>query len=203
MDMELTMANAAASLRAEPMEPEVFGIRPVTGRPHSINLQPAPRVGTPQPSSRGVDLLVGVGIGAAIMYYLDPDAGAARRARARGAVVEAVAMAPDVFDDAAREVTGGAFGLFAAGTARSSRSPAVLQSEWSPAAKLLAGALGAALTFLGGRRRDALGAAVGVLGSALLARGMSTAQDGGSASGVRRPPPDHDAAPGFDGAVGA
>ena len=202
MELDLTTANGAAGLKAAPIDSEVFGIRPNTGRPHSISLQAAGRASTSQPSSRGLELLVGVGIGAAFMYYLDPSAGPARRARLRGAVAETLTMAPGVFDDAAREVTLGATRLLAASVETSSRSAATVHPQWSPGAKLLAGALGSALTFLGGRRRDALGAAVGVLGSALLARGMSIAQSGGPASGELTAQVDHGAAGGFDGAVG-
>jgi hypothetical protein len=79
-------------------------------------------------SARGLDVLLGVGIGAAAMYYLDPTAGSGRRARA----------------------------------------------ESSPATRLLAVALGTALTVLGGRRRDPIGAAFGVVGSALLAGGAKS-----------------------------
>jgi hypothetical protein len=194
MELGLTTANAAAGSKAEPAESDVFGIRPDTGRPHSICLQAASRDSSSHPSSRGLDLLVGLGIGAAAMYYLDPQAGPARRARLSGALAGTLAIPPDVFDEAAYEVALGASRLLAAGMQTSSSSLATGHAEWLPGAKLVAGAVGAALTFLGGRRRDALGAAVGVLGSALLTRGMSIAQ---RPTAVRQ-----DGAGGFDGAVG-
>jgi hypothetical protein len=62
-------------------EPDPFGTRRSSGRPHSMSLfrsSPAPLNGGGV--SRRVDLLLGIGLGAAAMYYLDPDHGAARRA---------------------------------------------------------------------------------------------------------------------------
>jgi hypothetical protein len=203
MEMDLTTANAAAGLKAEPIESEVFGIRPDTGRPHSISLQAAARAAESQPGSRGLDLLIGVGIGAAVMYYLDPELGPARRARVRGVVAETLTMAPEAFDDAAREVTIGAARLLAASGDTWSGSTATTHASWSSGARLLAGAIGTALTFLGGRRRDALGAAAGVLGSALLARGLSSGQAAGETSRERATDVRHNARGGFDGAPGA
>jgi hypothetical protein len=103
------------------VEPDVFGSRPRTDRPHSINLfatDPDPSRGN---GGRSLDLLVGIGIGAVAMYYLDPGAGARRRAAVRDRIVDAVTMAPDVFevtaDDLgpwARQVVGAAVGLVGA-----------------------------------------------------------------------------------------
>jgi BON domain len=48
-----------------------------------------------------------------------------------------------------------------------------LQENWSPAARLVAGAAGASLAAYGGVRRDALGAGLGAAGLLLLTRGIT------------------------------
>ena len=47
------------------------------------------------------------------------------------------------------------------------------QENWSPAARLIAGAAGASLAAYGGARRDALGAGLGTAGLLLLTRGIT------------------------------
>ena len=47
------------------------------------------------------------------------------------------------------------------------------QENWSPAARVLAGAAGASLAAYGGARRDALGAGLGTAGLLLLTRGIT------------------------------
>ncbi len=93
MEVEANAANAAAV--ASPADGDggvsgdgaVFGTRPNSDRPHSINLSGASRAQPLRQASRAMDVLLGLGIGAAIMYYLDPDAGAERRARVRERLV--------------------------------------------------------------------------------------------------------------------
>jgi hypothetical protein len=125
METELTSTNAVSAAVDAGTEADGFGTRPSSGRPHSIRLDGGSAGSESGLPSRGLDVLLGVGIGAAAMYYLDPTVGSRRRALA----------------------------------------------ESSPATRLLAVALGTALTVLGGRRRDPIGAALGVVGSALLASG--------------------------------
>ena len=48
-----------------------------------------------------------------------------------------------------------------------------MQENWSPAARFIAGALGASLAAYGGTRRGALGAGLGTAGLLLLARGVT------------------------------
>lgn len=48
-----------------------------------------------------------------------------------------------------------------------------LQENWSPAARLVAGAAGASLAAYGGVRRDALGAGIGAAGLLLMTRGIT------------------------------
>jgi hypothetical protein len=73
------------------LEGEGFGTRPRTDRPHSISLF-APDHGSPRDgAARRLDVLIGVGIGAAMMYYLDPDRGPQRRAAARDRIAALLA----------------------------------------------------------------------------------------------------------------
>jgi hypothetical protein len=171
MEIEATAAtegtDAAASMAsALGTHAEGFGTRPQTGRPHSISLFGPDRARPRDGASRGLDILLGAGIGAAVMYYLDPDGGPQRRERAREKVVSAVTMAPDAFEATAHDLT-----RWARQTADARTRPA--GGEWTPGTRLVASAVGGALTLLAARRRDALGAAVGLIGSALLARGVA------------------------------
>jgi hypothetical protein len=76
-----------------PSGPDPFGIRPSRARPHSISLFRASAAPLDTGGlSRGADLLIGVGLGAAAMYYLDPDHGAARRAQLRDKIVRAISL---------------------------------------------------------------------------------------------------------------
>lgn len=152
---------------------EGFGTRPQTGRPHSMSLfgpeRGAPRDGT----SRGLDVLLGVGIGAAVMYYLDPDGGARRRALVRDGIVGAVTMAPDAFEATAHDVGRWARQSLEAQARKLAQPPRDVGAvDWTPGGRLVVSVVGGALTLLAAKRRDALGAAVGLVGSALLARGV-------------------------------
>jgi hypothetical protein len=62
---ETTLSVASGGAHAD-----VFGTRPRTGRPHSISLAGTRRGASRNVASRGFDVLLGVGIGAAVTYYL-------------------------------------------------------------------------------------------------------------------------------------
>ena len=70
-------------------EPGEFGSRPRNHKPHSIDLfgLSVNQVGGQRTS--GLDLIVGIGVGAALMYYLDPQLGRARREAIRRRIIEA------------------------------------------------------------------------------------------------------------------
>jgi hypothetical protein len=119
-------------------------------------------------SARGLDLLLGLGIGAAAMYYFDPDRGSERRSAARHGIRQAVTVAPETFESLAHDVGGWARQAIAEGPDGARES----NDDWTPAGRLAASALGGLLTMVAAKRRDALGAAVGLMGSALLARGV-------------------------------
>jgi hypothetical protein len=153
---------------------EGFGTRPQTGRPHSINLFGAERGTSHDRGSRGLDVLLGVGIGAAVMYYIDPAGGPRRRALVRDKVVDAVTLAPDAFEAAAQNaVRWTRETLEAQARKRPDSSGQMGAASWTPGTRLVASAVGAALTLLAAKRHDALGAALGLVGSALLARGVA------------------------------
>ncbi len=145
-------------------EAEVFGTRPNSGRPHSMSLYGAANGPATAGGAAGLELLIGIGIGAAVMYYLDPDGGARRRATARDQIQRAVNASPETLEAIAHEVTVGA-------------------GDWSPAVRLLSGTIGGALTLFAARRRDAIGAAAAVVGSGLLAGGVRRARSRGPAGG--------------------
>src|SRR3954454_4731973 len=64
--------------------------------------------------NKGLTLISGVGLGAALMYVLDPDRGRRRRALFRDQLVHAASIVPDAFDATARDLTNRTRGLVAA-----------------------------------------------------------------------------------------
>ena len=91
MEIEATTTEIIMPPVTSPIHGGAFGIRPSTGRPHSINLFGARADAAQTVASRGAELLVGVGIGAALMYYLDRERGPHRRS-ALGSVLEELAL---------------------------------------------------------------------------------------------------------------
>ena len=71
---------------------EGFGTRPSRERPHSLSLFGGPSSESRQGVARGLDVLLGIGLGAAAMYYFDPDGGPRRRAAARETIVRVFAL---------------------------------------------------------------------------------------------------------------
>lgn len=59
------------------------------------------------------------------------------------------------------------------GTRRPGERPELAQENWTPAARLVAGVAGAAVAIYGARRDDSVGAALGLAGVALAARGLT------------------------------
>src|SRR5262245_1090161 len=97
-------------------------------------------------------LMGGVGLGAGLMFLLDPTGGRRRRApvpERHDEPSDVPALQGDGSDD----------------------EPG--RGHWSPAARLLAGAAGGGLAVYGLKRRDALGAAVGSLGLGLFIGGLA------------------------------
>jgi hypothetical protein len=183
-ELAVPLTSPAASADAEG-----FGTRPQTGRPHSLSLFAPDRSPTRDGGVRGLDVLLGVGIGAAVMYYLDPDGGARRRAVVRDKIVGAVTMAPDAFEATAHDVNRWARQMLEAQARKLAEPPGQVGAvNWTPGGRLIASAVGAALTLLAAKRRDALGAAVSLVGSALLARGVARSARRASESEVATEP---------------
>ena len=90
----------------------------------------------------GTFFLVSAGLGAALMYFYDPQSGNERRARLREKVV--------VPSEAPR--------------------PAILPHPWSLPTRSIAGGLGALMTLAGLVRGGIVGLAYGILGGGLLTR---------------------------------
>lgn len=167
--------SATAAERGVAWDAEGFGTRPRTDRPHSINLFATGEGSAPDNRARAVDVLVGAGLGAVAMYYLDPAVGAQRRAAIRERIVDAVTMAPDAFEATAEDLRRWV------GRALDAKTPRLTEpsgnggrAEWTPTGRLVASVVGATLTLLAAKRRDAFGAAVGLLGAALLGRGVTS-----------------------------
>jgi uncharacterized membrane protein len=216
-----------------------------------------------QPIRSAKALVSGIGVGAALMYYLDPDRGARRRALVRDRLVHAANVASDAAGASSRDLANRARGLVAGARALASPRAAadsvlearvrtelgrivshpgaidvgvengrvtlvgdaladeiddlvgcvgevrgvtvvenqlmvhesaegvpslqgglsktgweaeLLHENWTPATRLLTGVAGGVLTLYGARRRDSFGAAVGLAGLALLARGTTNTE---------------------------
>jgi uncharacterized membrane protein/osmotically-inducible protein OsmY len=210
--------------------------------------------------NRGLTLIGGIGLGAALMYVLDPDRGRRRRARMRDKAAHAINKTGDATGKTLRDTRNRARGLAAevksllktdrasdevlierirskmgrvvshphsievtadkgrvtlrgpvleseadallecvssvpgvtgvennlevhkradnvpglqGGVARPGNRFELMQTNWSPTARLLVAAAGCALTSLGARRRDALGAAASTAGIGLLTRALT------------------------------
>jgi uncharacterized membrane protein len=155
-----------------------------------------------QPTNIAAEILGAAGIGAALMYFLDPDRGARRRALVRDKFVHAAHVTGDTASTAGRDIANRTRGVIA--RVRSSTSNGeeladhiveshadernelvrredepenreldILQENWSPATRVLSGAAGGILALYGAQRRDGIGAALGLAGLALLARGAA------------------------------
>lgn len=110
-------------------------------------------------------LLTGVGLGAATMYFLDPDRGRRRRAITADRARAAIHDVEDVAGKAMRDVRNRARGVGHKPT-RTRRS---MLSPGTPERRVLEGSGGALLTLWGVARGGLVGAGAGVAGLSLLA----------------------------------
>ena len=89
------------------------------------------------------------------------------------ACVNSVHGVNDVVNDLEAHETAGNHPALQGGRERQGSRFEFFQENWSPAARLVAGAAGATLAAYGGVRRDALGAGLGAAGLLLLTRGIT------------------------------
>ncbi|WP_438010736.1 SRPBCC family protein [Sorangium sp. So ce321] len=106
----------------------------------------------------GAAVAAGLGLGAGLMYALDPERGAQRRASVREGAVSLAQRAGALLDNSTRDL------------ARTGERLELTQASWPPATRVLVGALGVGLVGYAIKRRGPLGALLGVVGAAVLLR---------------------------------
>jgi hypothetical protein len=127
--------------------------------------------------------LAGMGIGAGVMFILDPDRGRRRRALVRDKAVSAWHQSERFAGKVSRDMANRSRGLYhetRAAITRKERSPEHKHSEaplirenWSPATRVIASAIGGGLAIYGLRRGGILGKGASAVGMGLLARGVT------------------------------
>ena len=126
---------------------------------------------------RAVAFLAGAGVGAGLMFLLDPQMGRRRRAIARDKAVSLAHQAEDAAEVVARDVTNRARGLASGdmsvlvGGRRALRHP--LRGGWSPSARTLMGLLGAGLFVYGLTREEPTACVIGSVGLGLTLEGLT------------------------------
>ena len=118
---------------------------------------------------RALSFLAGLGLGAGLMYALDPQAGRRRRALARDKAQHLWKEAREGWDDLQRDVTNRATGL--AAQARAGRVPGWRQVPGfhSPTGRLLVGVTGAGILAYGATQKFPVACVVGTVGLILMA----------------------------------
>jgi hypothetical protein len=127
-------------------------------------------------------LLTGMGIGAGLMYILDPDRGRRRRALARDKAVRTWNRSERYVGKVSRDLANRTRGL-AHETKRAitgeehdegerKTAPDLRNENWSPATRVVAAALGGGVAIYGYKRGGLLGRTATALGMGLLTRGL-------------------------------
>src|SRR5437763_1811711 len=126
---------------------------------------------------RALSMLAGAGLGAGLMYALDPQTGRRRRALARDQAVHLAHEARDAAGVVGRDLRNRAQGLAAgdcsvlAGGKRAWEHP--FRGGWSPSARALMTGLGAGFFLYGLTRRAPVACVLGTVGLALAAEGVT------------------------------
>lgn len=122
-------------------------------------------------------LLTGMGLGAGLMYLLDPNQGERRRAALREQTTkmtqgaqEAVNIVREDMQDRWERVSSGDVSVL------TGSDPANLLGNWSPTARTLLGALGGGLFFYGLTQSAPKACIVGTIGLALAVEGITNAK---------------------------
>jgi uncharacterized membrane protein len=119
-------------------------------------------------------LLLGAGLGAGVMYVLNPRQGRRRRALACDKMISVLSRGERAIGATARDMANRARGALAEtrdGLARG--RPDVLRAPWSPTTRALAGATGLALVAQALARRTFTSSALGVVGLGLTTCALS------------------------------
>lgn len=130
--------------------------------------------------NRTIALLTGAGLGAGLMYFLDPKRGRQRRVRIRDKMIRATHQMQDARDRVARDVRNRLRGLAAGDLSilvggKNALRGNPLRGAWSPAGRALLGLIGGGL-FLRGLMREAPAACfLGTAGLALMIEGATNA----------------------------
>lgn len=128
---------------------------------------------------RAISLLAGAGIGAGLMYMLDPRMGRRRRALVRDKMASMAHQAGDAAEVVGRDMKNRARGLAAgdwsvlAGGKRALVNP--LRGGWSPSGRALMTGLGMGVFAYGLTRSAPTACILGTIGIALVAEGMTNA----------------------------
>jgi hypothetical protein len=128
---------------------------------------------------RTLTFLAGAGLGAGLMYLLDPQAGRRRRALIRDQAVSLAHQAQDaagaVAEDAANRAQGLASGDLTVLVGGKRGLTNFFQGRWSPTARALMGLAGTGLFAFGLTRRAPEACVLGTVGACLVAEGLANA----------------------------
>lgn len=128
-------------------------------------------------------LFTGMGIGAGVMFILDPNRGRRRRALVRDKAVSAWHHSEDFAGKVGRDLANRSRGVYyetKAAVAGKDRNPVhehkdqpTVRENWSAATRVIASAIGGGLAVYGFRRGGILGKGASALGMGLLTRGVT------------------------------
>ena len=113
---------------------------------------------------------LGAGIGAGLMFLLDPQMGKRRRAVFRDKTVSFRRQASAAIDKTARDLRNRTYGTvvaFKSGHIAQMR-PSIFNANWPPAIRLIAGTAGGAITAVGTAKKGVAGFVLGGIGAAAL-----------------------------------
>lgn len=121
-------------------------------------------------------LITGLGLGAGILYVLDPDRGNRRRSMARQRLARLLRLTGESLDKGIRDIEHRAEGIvrepmsLLRGSPRSGSRPELMQENWAPGTRLIMASIGGALLARGLFRPSVANTATGLLGLGVLAR---------------------------------
>jgi hypothetical protein len=133
-------------------------------------------------------LIKGLGVGAGLMYFFDPDRGKTRRAKVRDQAVKTLNQVGDTVESKTRQLANQARGMLAeTGAALTGPVPAghkgrfAPADRWPPETRLAVSVAGSWMAVSGARRGGFLGGAACLLGLGMLLRSLSQSEVSDSA----------------------